>query len=44
MADVPLGLFLHARVVLDNLMEQNSQMELDEELDTQNLPVDLETA
>ncbi|KAJ4172319.1 hypothetical protein NW754_002511 [Fusarium falciforme] len=38
------GFFLYARVVLDNLMEQGSQSELDEELDTQNFPEDLEAA
>ncbi|KAJ3459196.1 hypothetical protein MRS44_015269 [Fusarium solani] len=38
------GFFLYARVVLDNLMDQGSEDELDEELDTQNFPANLEAA
>lgn len=44
MVDILTGFFLYARVVLDNLMEQGSQSELDEELDTQNFPENLEAA
>ncbi|UPL00409.1 hypothetical protein LCI18_011343 [Fusarium solani-melongenae] len=38
------GFFLYARVVLGNLLEQCSESELNEELDTQNFPKDLEAA
>ncbi|KAL6355459.1 hypothetical protein LRP88_11049 [Fusarium phalaenopsidis] len=43
-SDSSNGFFLYARVVLDNLMEQGSQSELDEELDTENFPENLEAA
>ncbi|KAI8711491.1 hypothetical protein NCS52_01412800 [Fusarium sp. LHS14.1] len=38
------GFFLYARVVLHNLMEQGSESEVDEELDTHNFPENLEAA
>ncbi|KAM0431361.1 hypothetical protein ACHAPT_005337 [Fusarium lateritium] len=43
-SDSSNGFFLYARVVLDNLMDQGSQSELDEELDTENFPENLEAA
>jgi hypothetical protein len=37
-------MFLYAKVVLDNLMEQGSEAELEDELTTENFPDGLDSA
>jgi len=38
------GMFLYAKVVLDNLMHQGSEAELADELKTENFPDELNSA